>query len=394
MSHPHRRGAFGAPRRSYSRGRPSGRRVPKQYIDPARFVKKAVATINVEHTIRHSFADFGLDPRLLQNITSLGFTQPLPIQDQAIPPALSGSDIIGLANTGTGKTAAFAIPLINHRLGSRRQTLILAPTRELAIQIESDIRSLSQGLGLRTAITVGGQPIWKQKSQIAQRPDFVIGTPGRLKDLLERKFLNLSAFQALVLDEVDRMVDMGFIHDIKSILSHMPAQRQSLFFTATIPPKIEDTMRTFLHNPVKISVKLGDTVDSVEQDVVRVAVGENKFDKLHTILSDDPATKALVFGETKRGVEKISQALAERGMRSVTIHGNKSQSQRQRALGQFRQGQPSVMIATDVAARGLDIKDITHVINFDTPSSYDDYVHRIGRAGRAGNQGMALTFVN
>lgn len=372
--------------------RSAGRR-SKQYIDPNRFIKKATVGDNEVYKATNQFSDFKLEANLTANVTKAGFTTPLPIQDEAIPHVLAGRDVIGLANTGTGKTAAFLIPLINKQLTSRHLTLIMAPARELAIQIESDFKALAAGLGLYSALCVGGQSMWQQRKDLERNPQFVIGTPGRLKDLIERRLLKLENCHSLVLDEVDRMVDMGFIKDIKHILSQVPSGRQSLFFTATITPKTEGVMQEFLKNPVKISVVNGETADCVEQDVVRVAVGENKLDKLHQILNHEHTNKTLVFGETKRGVERVHKSLEERGVRSVSIHGNKTQGQRQRALLQFRSGEASVMVATDVAARGLDIKDITHVVNYDTPQTYDDYIHRIGRAGRAGSKGYALTFI-
>lgn len=365
----------------------------KQNINPSRFVKKATADTAPVVEIVNSFSDFQLDERLLGNITHAGFSAPLPIQDQAIPHALDGRDVIGLANTGTGKTAAFLIPIIHKQLKAKHQTLIMAPTRELAIQIQDEFRKLASGLGLYSVLCVGGQSMYKQKEGLRRNPEFIIGTPGRLKDLADRRLLRLDNCRSLVLDEVDRMVDMGFINDIRAILGLLPSERQSLFFTATITPKIETITHTFLKDAVKVSVVTGETADSIEQNVVNVQVGENKFDKLHEILTKEEVGKTLVFGETKHGVEKIHKALSERGIRSVSIHGNKNQGQRQRALLQFRSGEATVMVATDVAARGLDIKEISHVINFDTPNSYEDYIHRIGRAGRAGNKGYALTFV-
>lgn len=388
-----RRSNFGParPRHNYrgnSRGGRSG-----QAIDPSRFIKKASIMDDAPYQPQNSFADFALDARLAKNIVDLGYKEPLPIQDQAIPVAMSGSDVIGLANTGTGKTAAFAIPLIHKHLQSKQQSIVIAPTRELAIQIESDIQNLSRNLNILTVLCVGGQPLYRQQSKLKRNPDFIIGTPGRIKDLIKRRALRLEFCKSLVLDEVDRMVDMGFINDIKEILSHIPQNRQSLFFTATISPSVEVIMRNFLQNPVRISVTKGETAENIEQDVVRVAVGENKLDKLQSILNDQKTGKTLVFGQTKRGVEKIHTTLSSKGIASVSIHGNKTQGQRQRALLQFRSGEAQVMVATDVAARGLDIKDITHVINYETPQSYDDYIHRIGRAGRAGNKGYALTFI-
>jgi ATP-dependent RNA helicase RhlE len=377
-------------RRRYGGGRSN----TKQRIDPTRFVKKATMVSEEDKYIsENSFDDFRISDILITNLQNAGFDSPLPIQDKSIPHAMNGRDVIGLANTGSGKTAAFLLPLIHKQIDIKHLTLILVPTRELAIQIDDDFRKFAQGLNIYSALCVGGQPLWKQKSSLQRNPHFVIGTPGRIKDLIERKLIKLDYCKSLVLDEVDRMVDMGFIKDITHILSLLPRERQSLFFTATISPSIENIIRSFLNDPIKISVKTGETADGVEQDIVRVQVGENKFDKLHQIITQNSTNKTLVFGETKRGVEKIHSSLLERGVKSVSIHGAKNQSQRQRALLQFRSGEASVMVATDVAARGLDIKDINQVINFDTPQTYDDYIHRIGRTGRAGKKGYAFTFV-
>lgn len=366
----------------------------KQRIDPKRFIKPAAPVDAAPYASTNQFSDFDLHQDLHRTIASRGFGAPTPIQDQAIPPALAGRDVVGVAHTGTGKTAAFLIPLINKLLHNpNQQLLIIAPTRELALQIQDELNQFTKGIKLYSTLCIGGAPIHKQIQGLSRNPHVIIGTPGRLKDLLERKKLRLDRCHSLVLDEVDRMVDMGFINDIRAILSQVPEERQSLFLTATVPQSVEKIMHSFLRDPVTVSVKTGDTADNVEQNVVRVTGGD-KMDKLHALLEEEAFEKILVFGETKRGVEKLSRSLNDRGISSVSIHGNKTQSQRQKALSQFRSSQAWVMVATDVAARGLDIKDITHVINYDQPQTYDDYVHRIGRAGRAGSPGVALTFVD
>lgn len=365
----------------------------KQRIDPKRFIKPAAPVDAAPYASANQFSDFDLHQDLHRTIASRGFGAPTPIQDQAIPPALAGRDVVGVANTGTGKTAAFLIPFINKLLHNpNQQLLIIAPTRELALQIQDELNQFTKGIKLYSTLCIGGAPIHKQIQGLSRNPHVIIGTPGRLKDLIERKKLRLDRCHSLVLDEVDRMVDMGFINDIRAILSQVPEERQSLFLTATVPQSVEKIMHSFLRDPVTVAVKTGDTADNVEQNVVRVAGGD-KIDKLHALLEEEAFEKILVFGETKRGVEKLSRSLNDRGISSVSIHGNKTQSQRQKALSQFRSSQAWVMVATDVAARGLDIKDITHVINYDQPQTYDDYVHRIGRAGRAGSPGVALTFV-
>ncbi|MEX2398678.1 MAG: DEAD/DEAH box helicase [Candidatus Saccharimonadales bacterium] len=365
----------------------------KQKIDINRFIKSATVVEEGEYKSVNSFSDFNLHSSLQQAITKKGFTQPSPIQDQAIPYVLEGRDIVGIANTGTGKTAAFLLPLINKLLADpRQQVLIMAPTRELALQIQDEFKEFTPGMRLYSTLCIGGTPIHRQINDLRRNPHVVIGTPGRLKDLIERRVLKLHQTKSVVLDEVDRMVDMGFINDLKVILSELPKDRQSLFLTATVPSSVEMIMHSFLRDPVTIKVKTGETADNIEQNIIRVN-GGNKIDKLHQLLETEELEKVLVFGETKRGVENLARTLNEKGVSAVSIHGNKSQGQRQRALAQFRSNQASVLVATDVAARGLDITDITHVINYDTPQTYNDYVHRIGRAGRAGKPGSALTFV-
>lgn len=398
MSNSYRRRG-GGPRsvRSYGPGNRAGgrqkRQQHKQRIDPNRFIKKASPATKTEYQATNKFSDFDLHPKLHENISGRGFDQPTPIQDQAIERALSGHDIVGIANTGTGKTAAFLIPLINKLLNqSGQQVLVIAPTRELALQIQDELRQFTTGMRLYSALCIGGAPIHRQIHNLGRNPQFIIGTPGRLKDLIERGELRLDRAQSVVLDEVDRMVDMGFINDIRAILDRLPDKRQSMFLTATVPDSVKSIMHSFLRNPVTIAVKTGETADNVEQNIVRF--NGSKIDKLYELLESDAFEKTLVFGETKHGVERLAKTLNERGCNAVSIHGNKTQSQRQKALDRFRSNAAQVMVATDVAARGLDITDITHVINYDQPQTYNDYIHRIGRAGRAGRPGTALTFVS
>lgn len=367
----------------------------KQNIHPSKFVKAAKAVDAVVHEPKNKFTDFSVLPALKNNIIVKGYITPSQIQDEAIPPALLGKDVIGIANTGTGKTAAFAIPVLN-RLGLNRQSkaLIIAPTRELAMQINDEFRSLAGGLGLFGTILIGGMPMMPQVRNLQRNPHIVIGTPGRIKDHIERKNINLLHFDVVVLDEVDRMLDMGFIVDIRFILDRMSKPRQSFFFSATMDRKVNDLISTFSNDPVTISVKQGDTSDNVEQNVVYVESGKNKIDKLQDVLLQAGVNKVLVFDETKHSVERLGKTLAERGFKADALHGGKSQGQRKRALDRFRRNEINILVATDVAARGIDVIDITHVINYSTPNTYDDYVHRIGRAGRAGRKGHALTFIN
>lgn len=363
-------------------------------FDPSRLVQKAPAVIDeAKYVPENMFSDFPINKRLKENIKAKGYSHPTPIQDQAIPHILKGKDVVGVANTGTGKTAAFLIPLINKALNDRSsRVLVITPTRELATQVNDEVRKFSRGLGLFSTLCVGGLSINPQISNLRRRPHFVIGTPGRLLDLANRRNLRFSDFSAIVLDEVDRMLDMGFIHDVKSIVDNLPAKRLSLFFSATVSPKIKEIMHDFLNDPIFITVEAQRAAKNVDQDIVKI--GEKpKIDVLHDLLNSDGFDKVLVFGRTKHGIEKLLSQLQKRGFNVASIHGNKSQSQRQAALKKFKASQVQALLATDVASRGLDIDDVTHVINFDLPETQDDYIHRIGRTGRADKMGVALTFV-
>jgi ATP-dependent RNA helicase RhlE len=365
-------------------------------IDPNKFINKAVAPLEeVVFEPVHSFKDFRFDDRLQFNIESHGYELPTPVQDAGIPIVLEGRDLIGLANTGTGKTAAFLLPILQRMLHKQvKRCLILVPTRELAIQIEEEFRMFAKGLGVYATLVVGGASINRQLDQLRRRPQFIVATPGRLKDLIENYRQNLDEFDVLVLDEADRMLDMGFIRDIRAIMSHIREDRQTLFLSATITPDIEQLITTILKDPITVSVRKGETSDHVEQDVVRVDGGkEAKEEKLVELLSGPEFKKVLIFGETKWGVQRLADRLNRRGLRVAAIHGNKSQPQRQKALNDFKAERVQALIATDVAARGLDIPNVSHVINYDPPKQYEDYIHRIGRTGRASQMGKALTFV-
>ncbi len=367
----------------------------QEFKDISRFINKAVITEEAPvFKPEHAFTDFALDQRLKANITAKGYTSPTPIQDRAIVHVLRGEDVVGIANTGTGKTAAFLIPLINKVLtGKGERVLVMVPTRELAIQIHDELKGFARGLGVYGAVCVGGASIYNQLAELRRRPQFVIGTPGRLKDLLERKALNLSTFKTAVLDEADRMLDMGFIDDMRKILALLPSPRHTLFFSATLSPEVEKLIGDFLNQPTRISVKTQETSASIEQDIVRVPAGKDKMELLAEMLKQPGFDKVLVFGRTKHGVERLSKKLVALGIRAESIHGDKTQGKRQKALTLFKQDHVQVLCATDVAARGLDISGVSHVINFDLPATQEDYVHRIGRTGRAGKRGIALTFV-
>ncbi|MGH7240949.1 MAG: DEAD/DEAH box helicase [Candidatus Saccharimonadales bacterium] len=375
--------------------RSSGGKRRGQYIDPSRFVKAAVPVVaGEEYVPMHTFAEFEVNDLLKANIAAKGYTSPSPIQDQTIPVALEGYDVIGIANTGTGKTAAFALPALHQLMTfADSRALIVAPTRELAQQIEQECRSIAKGSGLTGALLIGGSAMGPQLRDLRNKPRIVIGTPGRIKDHQRQGTLNLANFNIAVLDEVDRMLDMGFVNDVQEILNSLSAERQSFFFSATLDTRVKNLIHSFAKDPVTISLKVGETADSVNQDVVRYSGSHEKMQKLHDVLLGQGVEKAIVFDETQRGVERLSNELVARGFDADAIHGGKSQGQRQRALDKFKQNKIKILVATDVAARGIDVKDITHVINYGMPQSYEDYVHRVGRAGRAGKTGHALTFV-
>lgn len=396
-----RRGGSSRPYESRG-GERTGTRGRKNYqemdVEISKLVNKASAPEEVEAYVpTHAFEGFAIDAQLKANIAKKGYLLPTPIQDQAIPHVLTGADVVGLANTGTGKTAAFLIPLIDkvlkfRALGERERVLIMVPTRELAIQIEEEFWGFAKGLGLSSVTCVGGANINPQVRVLRRDPAFVIGTPGRLKDLMERRELNLGGFSTVVLDEADRMLDMGFIEDMRFIMSKMRADRHTLFFSATMSRDIEKLIGAFLKDPIRVTVKTRETSHTIDQDVVRVT-HDNKFETLLDILKNETGNRTLVFGRTKHGVERLTKELRQGGIRAESIHGDKTHGARQKALGLFKRGDASVLVATDVAARGLDISGVTLVINYDLPATYEDYTHRIGRTGRAGEAGRALTFI-
>lgn len=381
--------------RSFSRGNGQNRRRAQSSIDVNQLIKKADLTIKPEvYNATHSFTDFALSEEIKKNIIDKGYLTPTPIQDQAIPHLLEGKDVIGLANTGTGKTAAFLLPLINKAFLDRSErVLIVAPTRELAVQIEEEFKGFAKGLGLYSTLCIGGVGMYGQIKGLQRNPAFVIGTPGRLKDLEKQRKLFFGSFKTIVLDEVDRMLDMGFINDVKWIVAKLATPRHSLFFSATLPENVKDVMSHFLTNPVTVSVKKTNTSANVDQDIIRTK-GKQKVDVLHDLLVMDGFEKVLVFGRTKWGMEKLAKTLDDRGFKVASIHGNKNQNQRQKAINDFKSNKVNILLATDIASRGLDIPDVTHVINYDLPETYEDYVHRIGRTGRADKTGKALSFVD
>ncbi len=382
----------------HGHARKGGRKMPT--FNPSQFINKnPIDVIEEVYTPKNTFNTFGLSETLVGAIAKLGLKTPTPIQDQIIPEILKGHDVIGLAETGTGKTAAFLIPILEETLKDKaknknRQTLILAPTRELAIQINEELYKLSRGLGIYSTICVGGMSIIPQIKSLRRTNHFIIGTPGRVLDLIKRGNLKPENTTTVVLDEADRMLDMGFINDMRTILSSTPKDRETLFFSATMSSGAKKLVNDFLRDPIIVSVKKKDVTDSIAQDVVRYNY-HDKFDTLVSLLKNPEFKRVLIFGSMKHSVEKLAKQLSmEAGVTADSIHGNKSHGQRQRSLKRFKKGEVRVLVATDVAARGIHIDDVTHVINYDLPMTFEDYVHRIGRTGRGTKHGKALTFVS
>jgi len=383
-------------RRSQGGGQRGG--MKHSIFDPSSVIIKSQSKSNTvykeeKNEIIHQFSDFKIADEIKKNISFKKYVTPTPIQDQVIPHILDGRDVVGIANTGTGKTAAFLIPLLNKVLENpEEKVLIIVPTRELAIQLRDELSSFAYGLRVFSTLCIGGASINRQIDSLKRGQQFVIGTPGRIKDLNQRRKIRFEDFANIVLDEVDRMLDMGFVREIKAIVDCLPKERQSLFFSATMSARVEDIMRGFLTNPISVTIKSRQTSDNIDQQLMKMH-GRSKLEVLQELLGTQDYEKVLVFGRTKRGTEKISKELQRAGLKVNAIHGNKTQGQRQKALQQFKSNQLQALIATDVVSRGLDVDNVTHVINFDLPSSYEDYIHRIGRTGRADKRGVALTFI-
>ena len=346
-----------------------------------------------------TFADLGLSPKLVAALPAAGFTTPTPIQAEAIPHVVRGRDLMGLAQTGTGKTAAFGLPLltrlldVTHPAGPRNvRSLILAPTRELVQQIYEHIYAFTRGTPVKITMVVGGASINRQSDRLAKGTDVLIATPGRLIDLLERGDVSLERCSYLVLDEADHMLDMGFIHALRTIARHLPHKRQTLLFSATMPKDIEEIAATYLRDPIRVQVSTpGKPADKIIQGVHFTPQGD-KGRLLESYLQKHPGESAIVFSRTKHGADKIAKFLEGWGFKAVAIHGNRSQNQRERALADFRAGQVDILVATDVAARGIDIPLVRHVYNYDMPNVPENYVHRIGRTARAGAEGASVSF--
>lgn len=358
-----------------------------------------VTQSNMTASTGSDFAGFGLNATLLRNLAAEGYTTATPIQAQAIRPVLDGHDLVGLAQTGTGKTAAFALPVL-HRLAAAQQrpqrgacrALVLAPTRELAAQIAESFQTYGKGLGLTCTVVFGGASMHKQKLALERGVDILVATPGRLLDHVSQRTLRLDQVSVLILDEADHMLDLGFIHPLRQIARLVPAKRQTLFFSATMPPPIRELAAGFLTDPVQVSVTpAATTAERVDQGVIHVEAG-TKPSLLASLLTDKALDRTIVFTRTKHGADKVVRSLLAHGHAAEAIHGNKSQAQRERALAGFKSGAAKVLVATEIAARGIDVEGVSHVINYDLPNVPEQYVHRIGRTARAGAQGRAISF--
>lgn len=347
-----------------------------------------------------TFDSLHIIPSILEALHQEGYTQPTPIQEQAIPPALRGRDVLGCAQTGTGKTAAFAIPILQNLhlmeaagpINKGIKALIVTPTRELAIQINDSLSAYGKNLRMKHQVIFGGVSQVPQTQALQRGVDILVATPGRLLDLMQQGYISLQQVQILVLDEADRMLDMGFIHDVKKILAKLPAKKQTLFFSATMPPEISSLAASLLHEPIRVEVTpVSSTAETIRQSLYHVN-RENKKLLLSHLLKDSDIKTALVFTRTKHGADKVVKDLLKSGFSAEAIHGNKSQNARQRALSNFKNGTTRVLVATDIAARGIDVELLSHVINYELPNVPETYVHRIGRTGRAGASGIAISF--
>ena len=369
--------------------------INRNTLDPSNFIKKCTSSKIIEYKVPTKFQDMLLDDKLKRALKIKGFINPTEIQSKTIEALINKKNVLGIANTGTGKTGAFLIPIIHRLLTEKKfQTLVVLPTRELALQVEKEFQSLASDLHLRSASFIGGTKLDKDFQKLKSLNDIVIGTPGRLIDLINQGALKLNNFEVLILDEFDRMLDMGFIRDIEKILSAMKLRKQTMLFSATVDQNQDNLIKKIIPNPVRILLHSGNSTTSlVDQDIIDVQGGD-KFAIFRDLISREDFRKVLVFAETKRSVDRLSKKLIKSGISADTIHGDKSQNYRIKALNNFKLGKIKILVATDVAARGIDIMDITHVINYQPPTSMDSYIHRIGRTGRAGKKGFAYTFIN
>ena len=366
-------------------------------LDPRLFVKKAQPSGQEGFRTEKTFADLGLTAKLLQNILAKGYQTLTNIQEQSIQPLLQGRDMMAISKTGSGKTAAFLIPIIEHALKDPRNytALVVTPTRELALQIEEEFKSLTLGMQLSSATFIGGTNINSDHQKLQRKLQVIVGTPGRLLDLSDRRELDLRKVNTLVLDEFDRMLDMGFVLDVNKLVNRIGTRDQTLLFSATLEPGQKKLIDGLLSNPLEVKVSGGgSTNENIEQQTIRVPEGQDKFDVLADLFANPELEKVILFTETKRLADRLAKKLVQAGIKAGQIHGDKSQNFRNRMIDEFKSGDIRVLVATDVAARGIDVADVSHVINYQLPMTMDAYIHRIGRTGRAGKVGHAITFVN
>jgi ATP-dependent RNA helicase RhlE len=373
-----------------------GNKRPASSIDPARLIQEARTETVATFTSKLSIAELPINDKLKQRLLRKGYERPTEIQERTLDSLLAGRDLLGIAQTGTGKTGAFLIPIIEQLLhrSVKDYALVLVPTRELANQVEEEFKSMTKGLGLYSACFIGGTNINKDLQVLNRSSHVTIATPGRLLDLVQRKAFDLRKVHTLVLDEFDRMLDMGFVNDVKRIVRGMQKRQHTMLFSATLDKTQEHLIQDLLHDPVTVKVTSGQqSSERIDQDIVRVGEGEDKLNILTALIEAEGDAKILLFEETKHGVNKLAKRLNKAGIATQEIHGNKSQNARQTALKAFKDGRVNVLVATDVAARGIDVDNVALVINYQMPLTYDTYIHRIGRSGRAGKSGRALTFV-
>ncbi len=385
------------PKRVSSPGPRPVQKKKESTLDAKLLVKKAQPSGQAGFRSETPFTKLNLQPTLLKNLKDKGYESMTNIQEQSIFPLMEGRDLLGISNTGSGKTGAFLIPIIEHAKADQQQftALIVTPTRELALQIEEEFKTLSKGMNLYSATFIGGTNINSDFKSLNRKLHVIVGTPGRLLDLYDRKLLKLNQVNTLVLDEFDRMLDMGFIHDVKKLVNAMTKRSQTMLFSATLEPSQKSLIDGLLDNPVVVKINSGgSTSENVEQETIRVPEGRDKFEMLAGLFKDKTMDRVIIFTETKRLADRLSKKLNESGIKSGLIHGNKSQNFRNKTIEEFKNGTTRVLVATDVAARGIDVADVTHVINYQLPMSMDSYIHRIGRTGRAGKTGRAITFVN
>lgn len=366
-------------------------------VDHGKYISKPLnngASQNSVYEKQMTFSDFALHPKLLGNIVSRNYLHPTKIQAQVITPILNKQDIIGLSSTGSGKTAAYLIPIINTLLTDpKKKCLVVAPSRELVNQIQDEFYIFAKNTNINDVVIMGGASYSTQIRLLRRNPQFVVATPGRLIDLYNQRYLELEDFDIIVLDEVDQMLDMGFIHDVKLIVSKLKSPRQSLFFSATMGKKIMEIAESLSKNPITVELTEQTAITNVDQNIIKVSSSKGKIETLHELLINTEFQRVLVFSRTKRGADEVASALSRKGHRANSLHGDKTLGQRTKILAMFKRDEIDVLVATDVASRGIDVPNISHVINYDEPATYDDYIHRIGRTGRIGKSGCALTFV-